>query len=484
MTKLIAELGLDTAVKSFEAPSKSIGDVKAESAALLLAAAADIALVIDRKGIIKDSMFLGDEATPAGFDTWIGRPWIDTVTIESRNKVEELLSNAAQKSKPRWRQVNHPMSEGRDLPIRYSAVQIGPPNKFIAIGQDLRQQAGLQQRLVEAQSSMEREYARLRHAETRYRALFQVSSEAVLIVDANSLRIVEANPAATQLLANGTKRTTGRSFADLFHPDSANTALDLLSTAQSMPRVDGVEVLSAGGRRRFVLSASLFRQDDSSHFLVRLRGVTSESEVAQIRSKASVLQVVEAMPDAFVVADKDRRIVACNQAFLELCELARESQLKGEPLDRWLGRVGVDIDVLIAHLREHGSIKRFTTVVRGEFGGQDDVEISGIYIPDRNNATIGLTVRRMEKRLEAGTAGSQQLPRSVEQLTGLVGRVPLKELVRETTDIVERLCIEAALELTQDNRASAAEMLGLSRQSFYVKMRRHGLGELGGDVAD
>ena len=39
----------------------------------------------------------------------------------------------------------------------------------------------------------------------------------------------------------------------------------------------------------------------------------------------------------------------------------------------------------------------------------------------------------------------------------------------------------AMLELTGDNRASAAEMLGLSRQSFYAKLRRHGLGDLGAD---
>ena len=37
--------------------------------------------------------------------------------------------------------------------------------------------------------------------------------------------------------------------------------------------------------------------------------------------------------------------------------------------------------------------------------------------------------------------------------------------------------IEAALELTGDNRASAAELLGLSRQSLYVKLRRFGLAE-------
>ena len=71
------------------------------------------------------------------------------------------------------------------------------------------------------------------------------------------------------------------------------------------------------------------------------------------------------------------------------------------------------------------------------------------------------------------------MPRSVEQLTELVGRMSLKDIVRESTDLIERLCIEAALELVGDNRASAAEMLGLSRQSFYVKLRRYGLGDLG-----
>ena len=77
--------------------------------------------------------------------------------------------------------------------------------------------------------------------------------------------------------------------------------------------------------------------------------------------------------------------------------------------------------------------------------------------------------------------GGRELPRTVEQFADLVGRVPLKNLVRETTDLIERLCIEAALELTRDNRASAADMLGLSRQGLYAKLRRYGLGDLDSD---
>jgi DNA-binding protein Fis len=37
------------------------------------------------------------------------------------------------------------------------------------------------------------------------------------------------------------------------------------------------------------------------------------------------------------------------------------------------------------------------------------------------------------------------------------------------------------LELTKDNRASAAEILGLSRQSLYSKLHRFNLGNLSGD---
>ena len=62
-------------------------------------------------------------------------------------------------------------------------------------------------------------------------------------------------------------------------------------------------------------------------------------------------------------------------------------------------------------------------------------------------------------------------------MTELVGRVPLRDIVRETTDLIEELCIEAALELTGDNRAAAAEMLGLSRQSLYVKLKRFGVSD-------
>jgi DNA-binding NtrC family response regulator len=72
-------------------------------------------------------------------------------------------------------------------------------------------------------------------------------------------------------------------------------------------------------------------------------------------------------------------------------------------------------------------------------------------------------------------------PRS--DFSELIGRVPLKELIRESADVIEKLCIEAALTQTENNRAAAADLLGLSRQSLYLKLKRYGLEDFNGRSA-
>jgi transcriptional regulator PpsR len=465
----------------FRAPKRTLGDLDADIAAQLIAAAADIALIVDAKGVIRDVSFGSEEFAEEGCDKWVGKPFVDTVTIESRSKVEVLLRDAASKAPLKWRQVNHPAKNGGDLPVRYAALQIGDSGRVVAVGRDLRTVAALQQRLVDAQQSMEREYARLRHAETRYRLLFQIASQPVLIVDANSLKVVEANPAAGRLLNKTIKRLSGRAFLELFDAESAKTVQSHLAQVRATGRADEVTAKLHEGPEAIV-GASLFRQENASHFLVRCS--PSEAEVASPRSASKLFSVVESLPDGFVVTDLNRHILTANPAFLDLAELASEEQARGEALDRWVGRPGVDLDALIANMREHGAVRHFSTVLRGEYGANEEVEISAVSVLTGEHPCYGFTIRNVGGRDPIKPPRPRELPRSVEQLTQLVGRVTLKELVRETTDVIERLCIEAALELTGDNRASAAEMLGLSRQSLYSKLRRFGLGDLDQDDED
>ena len=465
------------AVDQFNAPKKNLGDLDAEAAAKLIAAAADVALVIDAKDVIRDVAFSGKDLSGQGFENWLGKPWVDTVTIESRTKIEEMLAEARSHKPVRPRQVNHPATSGMDVPMRYSAVQVAADGRVVVVGRDLRGMSAMQQRLVDVQQSMEREYARLRHAETRYRLLFQIASEAVIIVDSAQDKIIDANPAAVQLMSKAIKKLNGRDFIDLFDAESAKTVEAHLAAVRTAGRAGPVTARLTGSKAQLEVGASLFRQETTSHFLVLLTPVAESAQVLA-PAKSNLLDVVEKLPDGFVVTDLDLKILTANTAFLELAQLASLEQTRGESLGRWLGRQGVDVNVMMTLLKEHGAVRNFSTVLRGEYGTTEDVELSAVSVLNGDQSCVGFTIRNVGMRPESKLNGQRALPRSVEQLTGLVGRVTLKELVRESTDMIERLCIEAALELTGDNRASAAEILGLSRQGLYSKLRRYGLGDL------
>jgi transcriptional regulator PpsR len=190
-----------------------------------------------------------------------------------------------------------------------------------------------------------------------------------------------------------------------------------------------------------------------------------------------LLKLAEDAPDGMVVTDRDARILSANAAFAEMAQLTDGKNAHGQNLERWLGRSGIDLNILIANLRRNESVRMFSTILRGEYGAVMDVEVSAVPIQQDTATNFGFAIRDVGRRLSPVARSDRELPRSADQLTELIGRVPLKDLVRETTDVIERLCIEAALNLTANNRASAAEMLGVSRQSLYVKLRRLGIAD-------
>jgi transcriptional regulator PpsR len=195
-------------------------------------------------------------------------------------------------------------------------------------------------------------------------------------------------------------------------------------------------------------------------------------------SDPGLAELIEALPDGFVVTDADHRILSANMAFVELAQMVDAKQIRNEPLYRWLGRSPVDFRVMLKAIGGDGRIRNYPTVLQGELGSRDDVIVSIVRKDIGRDARHAVIVRPVGEAERAGQAeaSAPALDRSVEQLADLVGRVPMKDIVRDTTDLIERMCIEAALERTGDNRASAADILGLSRQSLYVKLRRFGMG--------
>jgi transcriptional regulator PpsR len=449
------------------------------SASLALTSTADLVFIINAEGVISSPVHHSPEFAGDIFKTWPGKLWLDTVTVESKPKIKEMLQDLASGQASRWRQINHLTAAGSDFPVRYRVIKVDRSGHLMAIGRDMRTIADMQQRLVSAELSIEQEYARLRHAETRYRLLLQVATEAILLVDGRTGRVIEANPAAATLLNRSQKRLNGAIFADLFSGKDSDKIDTMMVALRSTGRTDEI-ALSLDSEQQAVARATVFREDNAVYYLVRLFPLSVGTGGAVVsRSQSAAIEVLQGMPDGFVLTDFDRKILSANAAFLESAQLGTEEQARGESIDRWLGRVGVDTGLLYSTVIEHGFVRQFATVMRGQFGTVEDVEVSGYAAKEVDPPSIGFTIRRVARRQISEDQSKRSLLRSVDEMTKLVGKVPLKDLVRETTDIIERLCIEAALQLNDNNRASSADMLGLSRQSLYVKLHRHGIEDKG-----
>ncbi|GLH81736.1 transcriptional regulator PpsR [Bradyrhizobium sp. SSBR45G] len=446
---------------------------------MLVAAASDIALALDADGNIQDLAFqqAGLPLELRNTDEWIGRSWQATVSEESQTKPELLLAEASERKVSRWREVRYPAARGPDIPILFAVVAIKGPARFIAVGRDVRATAALQQKLIEAQVAIERDYSRMRNAESRYRILFQITAEPVLIIDAVSHRIVEANPAAADLLDHGAANLIGKLFPDALLLDDLSMSQSLSLAIRSQGKIERTRIRLDGGRD-YLLDGTFFRQDMSALFLLRFSPQTSQAAIPKASDvNTQLVQFVEAAPDGFVITDMEGRLLHANPTFLQLAQIENMHQILGETIDRWIGKSAIDFSIMLTNLRQHGSVKLFSSVIRGEHGSPVDVEISATTVGAPGQSRLGFTIRNVSPRISGDGGDHGYIPRSREQLAELIGRVPLKELVRETTDVIERMCIETALKLTGDNRATAAEMLGLSRQSLYVKLRRYGLAE-------
>ena len=440
----------------------------------LLGVVSDVTLVMDLQGVIEDVSTGRDTLAALGCQSWVGRRWMDTVTSESRIKIQEMLQSQGAPESMRWRHVNHVSPVGNEVALQYVVLPLGG-GKLLAMGRDLESLAELQRRLVETQQSMERDYLRLRHIEARYRVLFDTSSEAVLMVDASTQRVLEANVGAQSLLKDAGKRLVGRDVRECFEGESQSEVQSLLRMALATGRIEMCSARVAGLPSAWTVSATVFRQEGGAQFLVRL--VTREAAAAPVQDAGSSTALSEAMerfPDGWILTDTSGLIKSVNEEGMALLGLTASSQVVGQSLERWLLRGAVDWGVLNTSLRQQLPVRNFATEVRTLSGMTLPVEVSAVYLA-RSEPMYVFFVRDMDRRLQGGASVAQSQANPFADLSQLVGRRPIKDIVGETVDTIERLCIEAALELTHNNRASAAEMLGLSRQSLYVKLRRFGM---------
>ena len=363
-----------------------------------------------------------------------------------------------------------------------SVLHFTKDHKILGIGRDLRNLANLQQRLVEAQQAIETDYLRLRFAEARYRQLFDLSINAHMIIDGSTFKIIEANTVAQNLMVDKGRRMIGRSLAEYIDMNDFSQLQELLNASRNInsPKKAGVKLVK--NNLRAEMTVNFLREENQTVFLINLTPLSEITQDFKLNpNNERLINAIQFSSDGFVITDLDGKIHTCNQTFAEMAQVENIQELVDEPIDNWLGRASIDLRVILNNLKDKNSIKHYITNIIPSGGSTGiEVEVSAVKVVTELESYIGFSIRQISQRVSQRGLATGDLKQTATKLTELVGRVPLKDIVSETTDMIEKMCIMSALELTMNNRVSASEMLGLSRQSLYIKMRRFGISEPSG----
>ncbi len=423
----------------------------------------DVKLSLDRAGVIQSAV-LSNMLASEGFDAWVGRPWADTVVEGGNEPVQRMLADAQSAGVSSFCQVRQRFPSGLELTVEYTTVKLGDNAGLIAIGRNLEAVAELRARLLAAQSAMERDYWKLREVETRYRLLFDASTQPVLLVRLDDTRIVEANPVAIRLLGVA----SGHELLPEIMASQREAFRTMLLRVREQGKSPGIVLQLGPDRQPWLIRASLIIAEQEPLIVLQLSAAGVGSGLPDRPSVIRIEDLLAHLTDGFVVIGTEGRILRSNRAFLELIGQSSEAAVLGERLDRWLMPCADDAD-LLASLQQHVAVDGFHADVKRADGTQLRVEISAAGDAESKPRFFGLLIRRAKGALVLPLGGDGQLP------THLVGKVPLREIVQTAIAAIERRCIEMALALARGNRTMAAETLGMSRQSLYTKLSLYSL---------
>ena len=442
----------------------------------IISEVADLAIVIAESGMVLSVLVNPMQDSFRRLESWEGRDIRSALAPESAKKFDARLAEYLEAGgRQRPIELNHADSSGNwEFPIRYTFHRIGPDGALLMLGRDLRPIAEVQQQLVKAQIALEQDYEIQRESDTRFRVMMDKTREAYVFLSLNTGRITDANGVAARMMGVDRDDLVGAPFAPSFELRKRGDLMEALNAQALADRPVPVQVSlrNSGGLLRII--PTMFRASGERLLMCRLEAEMDEGAHADSLS-VNLNVVYHQGPDAMVFTDAGGNILSANESFLELIEAAHDLNVKGRSLADYLMRGSVDLKVLTENAARTGRMRLYPTKVIGAFGDPRAVEIAVTAIQAGKDQVFAHILRDISRIEHVRPAGAPVTDDNVRSVMELVGSASLKDIVAETTNVVEKMCIETAVELTMNNRVAAAEMLGLSRQSLYVKLRKYDL---------
>ena len=428
--------------------------------------ASDIAFVIDRDGIVHHVVQRPAGQVVDSASEWVGRPWLETVTADTRTKIRLMLEELRTTGRARRREVNHEGDGDGQIPVAYTALQLGAQGPALAVGRDLRSVAAIQQQFLSAQHDLEMHYWRSKRNESRYRLLFEAATDGVLLVSADGLTITECNEAAARMFDVPIAEVLGRPATFAFDRISGLALSDLLTAAveSGLPSEVGVRLVSR--MRRVRVAVAPLRMNAEDLLMMRVRAVDSDADGHQLN--AATLRLVNESTDAIVVTDSAGRILVGNRAFLQLLVVSDDEAIREHPLADWVSIRGETWSSLRDEVRRRGVVRRLAASVIRQTAEVEERWLTATLLSDGDGEErIGFTLFRGPPRAprRAQAVFSESPPDDFgpvfDGLFSRMGEEPLPALLRRFEAHAEHTLITRAVEQSNGDEARAARLLGV-----------------------
>jgi transcriptional regulator PpsR len=463
-------------------PDKLFAELSGKELSQIAQASADISFVLDDLGSIQDIYSDNKNLAKLISDDMIGKKWSEVVEPDSRKKVQSLLDDASPDTISKFRQINMIGNERNvALPMMCASIKTSSNKKIIVIGRDITEVSRLQQNLVSAQKEISQNYLQISQLEERFRSIFEIGTESIVIVKVDdAYPIVEMNRIAIKQLLLAKNNCIGKSLLSLLPGDEISKVTHFLQGVQDTDEPSILKTLLSNGEA-IQISVTSFINSGFPYLLLNLKPLDSAKASSLLEADSLTIKAIENNAYGFIVCTPEGLILKANKAFNKLSATRGEQDLIGANIRNYLGPERTDFDHMMQSLRGKASSQSCVASITNATSSINLVDISAVSVA-QPRACIGMIFRQVDSRQNKGARIDKKLVRSSQELSMLVGKVPLKDILAETTDLIEQLCIKAALDLTQDNRVSASEILGLSRQSLYIKLRKYGLVDLNKDI--
>ena len=414
----------------------------------IIANSCDISLLIDQSGIIEE-LFLNKNINLSDpLDNWVSKNIREFLTKESQTKIDKILSLTSKSFDDMNRPVelNHIIANSWQLTISYT-VHIVSKKKILLTGRDMRPIAEVQQQLINSQILLEKEYEKYRGFDTRFRVLLENSNEGVALIDAGTGRITDINSTAIHLLSSDMNKVLNSNFSKAFKDQAKDNFLETLTNEANKAQPSALKFVLHKRNIEVSILPLLFRANSEILILCKIEPLSTQTNINE--------DILESL----------RNVI----------DVTKIENLHGKPLSDFLARGIVDLNVLMGNASKNGKIQLYSSSLKTNFGMQIPIEVSVTHLSQKKHPSFGYIFRDSSRNQTDRQNTDTVSEKALQNVMKLVGSAPLKELVADTSDVVERLCIETAIDLTRNNRVAAAEMLGVSRQSLYVKLRKYNL---------